>query len=206
MGRQLHLIVYQPTDGTAHHHHAPHQHVHVFAVGERPLEIGQRDDLGRAAGQRAECEIARHRQQSLLAPQEPEALPDVPQQPPCGGLSRRRRGLLRLDVLLLRPDLRLRDGSGEEAHGVDAQQRRDAHLVVDVGGDGDHHRRQRLQYAGDGVGLGVVPLRDQQGIKALVGHHIDAVDSADNEAPHRQYRKAEPAPAQNERRHGVDAC
>ena len=157
------------------------------------------------ASQRAEREVARHGQQALFAPQEAEALPDVPQQPPGGGLPLRRRGPLRLDVLLLRSDLRLRDGGGEEAHSVDAQQRRDAHLVVEIGGNRDHHRCQRLQHAGDGVGLGVVSLRNEHGVKALVGHHVHAVDGTDDEAPHRQHREAEPPLTEDQRRRGVDA-
>ena len=205
MGGQLHLVVYQSAHGTAHHHHAPHQHVHIFAVVEGTLEVRQGDDLRRAPGQRAEREVARHGQQALFAPQEAEALPDVPQQPPGGGLPLRRRGPLRLDVLLLRPDLRLRDGGGEEAHSVDAQQRRDAHLVVEIGGNRDHHRCQRLQHAGDGVGLGVVSLRNKHGVKALVGHHVHAVDGTDDEAPHRQHREAEPPLTEDQRRRGVDA-
>ena len=197
--------MHQTAHGTAHHHHAPHHHVDVLAVFEGAFEVGQRDDLRRAGGQRAEGEVARHRQQALLAPQEAEALSDVPQQPPGGGLPCRHCGALHLDVPLLRPDLCLRDGGGEEAHGVGAQQRRNAYFVVNVGGDGDHHRRQRLQHAGDGVGLGVVALRDEHGIKALIGHHIDAVDGADDKAPDSQYRKAEPSLAQDQRRRGVDA-
>ena len=196
----LHLVVEQAAQRTAHQQRAPHKGVYVLAVFKRALEIGQRNDLRCAAGQRAESEVARHRQQALFSQQILDALLNIQQQLTSGTLLLRHVLLSLFDIALLCSDLRLSDGRDEEAHGVGRQQRRDADLIVGEGGHGDHHRRQRLQHAGDGVGLGVVALCDKHRVEALVGHHINTVDRADNQTAHHQHRKIEPAPAEDQRR------
>ena len=47
--------------------------------------------------------------------------------------------------------------------------------------DGDGHKRQLAERGGDGVRLGVVALRYEQGIETLEGDHVDAVNRAENE-------------------------
>lgn len=116
----------------------------------------------------------------------------------------RERGTLLFDVVFLGADLRLRRRGDEEAQRVDAEQRRNAEEIIKVRCDRDDERRERLQHARDGVGLGVVPLRDQQGIEAVVGDIVDAVDRADDKAEDREHRKAEPAAAQDQRSDKVD--
>ena len=190
----------QAAQRTAHQQCTPHKGVYVLAVFKRALKIGQRDDLRRTASQCAEGEIHRHRQQALFSQQILDALLNIQQQLTSGAPLLRHVLLPLFDIALLCSDLRLSDGCDEEAHGVGRQQRRDADLIVGKGGHGDHHRRQRLQHAGYGVGLGVVALCDKHRVEALVGHHINTVDRADDQTAHHQHRKIEPAPAEDQRR------
>ena len=90
--------------------------------------------------------------------------------------------MLLLYVLLLRPDLRLHDGSQEEADRIDGKQRRQADLSVEKCRDRHHHCGEGLQHTCDGVGLLEEALCDQQGIETLIGDHVDALDRSDHEA------------------------
>ena len=204
--RQLDFIMDAAADGAAEDRHAPDEHIDVFAVIECRLEVRQRDDLRRARGQHAECEIDGHAQKPLFTHQIAKALFDVAQELAARGmlLFERERGTLLFDVVFLGADLRLRRRGDEEAQRVDAEQRRNAEEIIKVRCDRDDERRERLQHARDGVGLGVVPLRDQQGIEAVVGDIVDAVDRADDKAEDREHRKAEPAAAQDQCSDKVD--
>ena len=95
---------------------------------------------------------------------------------------------------LLVADGPLKAGCREKAQGIEKEQRRHrAQPVIDHGGNGGGHGGNGPEHAGDRVGLGVVSLRDEVGVKAVVGHHIDPVDGSDQQRPRQQEGIAEPA-------------
>ena len=87
-------------DGAAEDRHAPDEHIDVFAVIKGRFEVRQRDDARRAVGKRAEREVDRNAEKTLLTQKVAKALPDVAQELAARGvlLFERERGTLLFDV------------------------------------------------------------------------------------------------------------
>ena len=88
--------------------------------------------------------------------------------------------LLLLDIFLFRTDSSLQGSRDKKANAISNHQRRKSHLVVQKCGHRNHKSRHGFQHAGDGIRLGVIALRDQQRVKAIVSHHVDAIDASND--------------------------
>ena len=185
----MEAVVEHSTHQPAQHIGAHDEGVELHAAAAQPLEVGQPQRTAGAAQHHGEEEVSGDDQQTLLAP-------DVVQSALQLGLQVAEAGPLGggAGVGFLSLDLGFKDGGDKEAHGVEGEQGGETHGVVDVGGHGHHDGGEGIDEAGDGVGLGEVSLADQQGIKAVVGHLVDAVNGADEHAQQKEGAIAEKPP------------
>ena len=180
-------------DGVKRHHgNGPHGEKLWVVAEERQVEISRP-----AAGEVGHHEISRDDEKSLLPGDVRDALPEIPAEALQGAHAIRRRCLVHVGLLIL--DGPLKGRRREKTQSVEKEQRRHrAQPVIDHGGDGGGHGGDGPEHAGDRVGLGVVPLRDEVGVEAVVGHHVDTVDGADEQRPRQQEGIAEPAAPHHE--------
>ena len=164
-------------------------------------EVGQLELL--RAGNQAAChEVQGNEQQAPLPTDIVQPLPKVPAELPEGVPVRCPGRLVHMGFLTADRDLCAR--GNQEADRVDGKQlRRAAQPVVE-------HRRQRAGQAGqvcqqpiDGVRFLEIPPGDEVGIKAVIGHHVDAVDGPGQEADRQQPGIAEPSAPQQQEQQGV---
>ena len=156
-----------------------------------------------AAGEVGDHEVAGDDEKPLLPPDVRDALPEVPAKALQRPHSVRRRCLGHVGFLVA--DGSLKAGRREKAHRVKSEQRRHrAQPVIDHGGDGGGHGGDGPEHAGDRVSPGVIPLRDEIGVEAVIGHGVDPVDGPDEQRSAQEEGIAEPAVPHHEVEHQED--
>ena len=114
------------------------------------------------------------------------------------------RFFCRGNLRFLHADLRFKRGCDGECSRIKEKQRREAHMLITPGGNGHHQRGKRVDHAGDGIRLGIVPFADEHGIQAVICNEIHAVNRADDNAKAKQQRVVEQSPAQQEENDEVE--
>jgi len=74
------------------------------------------------------------------------------------------RFFCRRNLRFLHADLRFKRGCDGKCSRIKEKQRREAHMLITPGGNGHHQRGKRVDHAGDGIRLGIVPFADEHGI------------------------------------------
>ena len=193
----MHDAAHEPAKhGAAHHPGVGH-----YAEAFLGLEVGEDQRADAVAHHRGNYEIRRDDKEALFLLEIRDALHEII---PVTG-----KGIgffCGRNLRLLQADLRFKRGGDRKRGRVEQEQRREADMFIAPGGDRHHQRRKRVDHAGDGIGLCVVPFADEHGVEAVVGHKVHAVDRADDDAEEEQQCIIEHPALQQEEDDEVQPC
>ena len=93
----------------------------------------------------------------------------------------------------------LHNCSNQVTYRINDQKRHHTEALVEEGGHRNHKKGGILQHTCNGVSLLIVSRRNQKGIKAIVSHHINALNGSNNQRIHNEQWEGEKSRSQYNR-------